>query len=163
MSASFTTDGLLESLKQAYDQSTWHGPNLCEALSGITLLQVLWRPAPERHNIWELVLHCAFWKHVVIRWLEGYGDEEGFLRRPKDFPALPEATEANWQADVELLKVTHETLLERVRAFDKARLGKVIEAGNERSFADLILGVANHDIYHAGQIRLLRVLQGEGG
>lgn len=156
----FAKDGLLTLLAYAYDQPTWHGPNLCEALQGVELEGALWRPAPERHNIWELVLHCAYWKHVVIRWLEGHNDEEGFIRQPKDFPALPEATETHWSADVALLEETHRTLLERVGRFDETRLDEAIEAGHERTFTDLVFGVANHDLYHAGQIRLLRVLQG---
>ncbi len=121
------------------------------------LERALWRPAPERHNIWELVLHCAFWKRVVIRGLEGHNDEEGFSGQPKDFPALPDATEENWDVDLAFLERTHRTLLERVAAFDEARLGERTEEG-QRTFAELIFGVANHDLYHAGQIRLLQVL-----
>ncbi len=104
------------------------------------------------------MLHCAFWKHVVIRWLEGHNDEEGFSRQPKDFPALPDAAEENWVMDLALLERTHRALLERVAAFDEARLSERTEAG-QRAFAELIFGVANHDLYHAGQIRLLQVLR----
>lgn len=154
-----STDQLLELLAHAYDRPTWHGPNLHGALTDVRLEQALWRPVPERHNIWELVLHCAFWKHVVIRWLEGHNDEEGFSRQPKDFPALPDATEENWDMDLALLERTHRALLERAAAFDETRLSERTAAGNQRTFAELIFGVANHDLYHAGQIRLLRVLQ----
>ncbi len=150
----------MQLLEQAYDHPTWHGPNLRESLADLGLEQALWRPAPERHNIWELTLHCAFWKHVVIRRLEGFDDGEGFPRKPDNFPELPKATQAAWEEDLSLLERTHKNLLEHVRTFDKTRLGDVVGAGETETFTEFIFGVANHDIYHAGQIRLLLRLQG---
>jgi len=149
----------LELLRHAYDQPTWHGANLREALEGVSLEEALWRPAPERHNIWELLLHCAYWKHVVIRRLGGFDDDEGFPRSPKDFPALPEATRAAWEADLGFLDRTHQQLLGKVSAFDAARLGDPATAKGNETVSEIIFGVAYHDIYHAGQIRLLLTLQ----
>lgn len=160
MKARFETDGLLELLAHAYNQPTWHGRNLREALSGVTLAQALWRPAPERHNIWELALHCAYWKHVVIRRLEGLGDDGGFSRTPKDFPALPKATQAAWETDLSFLETTHQQLLGKVSAFDPARLSEPATDKENRTVAEIVFGVAYHDVYHAGQIRLLLALQG---
>lgn len=159
LSAPFHPSGLLELLKHAYDQPSWHGANLREALEGVSLEEALWRPALERHNIWELVLHCAYWKHVVIRRLGGFGDDEGFPRSPKDFPALPEATRAAWEADLGFLDDTHRQLLAAVGEVDDARLDDLIADSETRTVAETIFGVANHDIYHAGQIRLLLTLQ----
>lgn len=144
-------------LRHAYDHPTWHGANLREALEGVSLKEALWRPAPERHNIWELVLHCAYWKHVTIRQLGGFDDDEGFPRSPKDFPALPEAMQAAWETDLSLLETTHQRLLTKVGAFVQARLSE--PATDKRTVSEIIFGVAYHDIYHAGQIRLLLTLQ----
>lgn len=160
--ASFTTERLLDLLKQSYNRSTWHGANLCDALTEVGLEQALWRPKPKMHNIWELALHCAFWKHVVMRQLKGFNDEEGFPRKPNDFPALPEATSSAWQNDLTLLEDTHRRLLEDVSEFAETRLDETTEGDNPRTFAELIFGVANHDIYHAGQIQLLKRLHLEG-
>ena len=157
---SFRTDGLLTLLAHAYDHPTWHGSNLREALADVELSQALWRPSPERHNIWELVLHCAYWKYVACRYLEGYNDNEGFSRQPKDFPTLPEATTEAWKRDLGLLEATHQKLLADVRAFDETRLHTFVNADQTRTYAEIVFGVANHDVYHAGQIRLLLKLQG---
>ena len=146
-------------LAHAFEQPTWHGANLREALAGVTLSQALWRPTLERHNIWELALHCAYWKHVVIRALGGFDNAEGFPRRPDNFPALPEATPSAWETDLGLLEATQQQLLEQVRAFDGVRLNEPAEAGESKTFAELLFGVAYHDVYHAGQIRLLLTLQ----
>lgn len=150
----------MELLRHAYDQPAWHGPNLRESLSDVTLSQALWRPAPERHTIWELVLHCAYWKHVVIRRLEGFGDDSGFSRPPADFPALLEATAAAWASDLDLLENTHQQLLTRVGELDTPRLAEPATDKEDRTLAEIIFGVAHHDVYHAGQIRLLLALQG---
>lgn len=160
MSAHFHKGGLLELLRHAYDQPAWHGANLRESLTGVTLSQALWRPAPERRNVWELVLHCAYWKHVVVRRLEGFGDDSGFSRSPADFPALPEVTQVAWASDLALLEHTHQQLLTRVGELDAARLAEPATAKENRTLAEIVFGVAHHDIYHAGQIRLLLALQG---
>ncbi len=158
MNAPFHPGGLLALLGHAYDRPTWHGANLREALGGVSPLQALWRPTPERHNIWEFALHCAHWKRGVIRRLEGFDDED-FPRPPKDFPALPEATQAAWETDLSFLETIHQQLLGKVSAFNPARLSEPATDKENRTVAELVFGVAYHDIYHAGQIRLPLTLQ----
>ena len=53
---------LLEIYDQAYDQRAWHGTNLRGSLKGLKLSELLHRPQTKRHNIWEITLHCAYWK-----------------------------------------------------------------------------------------------------
>ncbi|MCG8462315.1 MAG: DinB family protein, partial [Holophagales bacterium] len=107
--------------------------------------------------------HAAYWKYRVLRHLAadppGSFGEAGsnFFPRPRD----GEATKSAWSKDRERLRGWHARLVEAVRAFDPERLGEV--AYDRNTFCDLILGAAAHDVYHAGQIRLLRVLQAGGG
>ena len=58
---------LLDGLDEAFDKKSWHGPNLRGAMRGVTAVPASWRPAGDRHNIWELTLHAAYWKYVVRR------------------------------------------------------------------------------------------------
>jgi hypothetical protein len=58
---------LLDSLDEAFDKKSWHGPNLRGAIRGVTAAEAAWRPAGDRHNIWELTLHAAYWKNVARR------------------------------------------------------------------------------------------------
>ncbi len=58
---------LLDLLDEAFDKKSWHGPNLRGSIRGVTAQQAAWRPGPDRHNIWELTLHAAYWKYVVRR------------------------------------------------------------------------------------------------
>ena len=62
---------LLFLIDTAYDHVSWHGPNLRGSLRGMTPALAAWRPAPGRHNIWELIVHAAYWKYVAWRRLTG--------------------------------------------------------------------------------------------
>jgi hypothetical protein len=145
---------LLDVLEEGYWKKAWHGPNLKQSLRGVNAKQAAWRPAAKRHNIWEETLHAAYWKYDVRRILEG-GKRGAFILKGNNFFARPEkgkATEAAWKADRDILESEHERLRDAVE--------KALHARGAEKVARLIYGVAFHDIYHAGQIRLLRRLQG---
>ncbi len=139
---------LLDLLDEAFDKKSWHGPNLRGSIRGVSAEQAAWRPAPDRHNIWELTLHAAYWKYVVRRRL--IGEKRGsFVLPGSNFFERPiETTEAAWKKDIELLVAEHREL--------RAVVSKVKEPS--RAQAHMIRGAAAHDLYHAGQIRLLRRL-----
>jgi hypothetical protein len=145
---------LMELLEEGYWKKAWHGANLKQSLKGVTAIEAAWRPAAGRHNIWEEMLHAAYWKYDVRRILKG-GKRGSFVLKGSNFFARPEkgrATDAAWKADKDILENEHERLREAVR--------QTLKRGCSEKVARLIYGVAFHDIYHAGQIRLLRRLQG---
>lgn len=148
---------LLTLIDQAYDQATWHGPNLRNSLRGVSVNQALWRPQPKRHNIWELALHCAYWKYMATRALGGDTIRGGFPRKPANFPAIPTTPTAKaWKEDLEFLERCHLELRQAVAELEPARLDT---KSGRWTLAEHAFGAANHDIYHAGQIRLLRRMQ----
>ena len=148
-----TNDALLLALlDEGYSKKTWHGPNLRQSLKGVTAAQAAWRPGPGRHNIWEVTLHAAYWKYAVRRRLAG--GKRGFVLKGSNFFPRPEngkATEAAWDADRKILEREHESMVESIR--------KALKSPDGRKRLAMIYGVAFHDVYHAGQIRLLRRLQ----
>ena len=149
---------LLASIDEAYDRRSWHGTNLRGSLRGVTSGQAAWRPADDGHNIWELVVHAAFWKYDIRRRL---GGEKGrsFALEGSNFWARPiEGTMAEWKADLLLLQREHDALRRAVEAFPAARWAKKAP-GKPFMFEGLARGVAAHDLYHAGQIQLLKRLQ----
>lgn len=140
-------------LDEAFSKKTWHGPNLRQALKGVTAKQAAWRPAPGRHNIWEEALHAAYWKYAVRRRLEG-GKQGSFVLKGSNFFARPEkgkATEAAWRADKAILEREHQAMMLTIR--------KILKTSRAKKQMRMMYGVAFHDVYHAGQIRLLRRLQ----
>ena len=148
---------LLAVLDQAYDHRSWHGTNLRGSIRGLSVGRAAWRPAPGRHNIWELVVHAAYWKYAVRRRLtsEARGlfplKGSNWFRRPID------TTNAAWNADVVLLDRTHRSLREAVARLPANRLHRSLGRSKETGFS-LISGAAAHDLYHAGQIQLLKAL-----
>lgn len=143
---------ILEQFEEAFERKTWHGPNLWQSLRGVSAKQAAWRPGPGRHNIWEEALHAAYWKYAVRRRLEG-GKRGGFELKGSNFFTRPEPgklTEAAWKADKNLLRNEHRALREAM----KAALKKPVSDKKLK----MLWGVAFHDVYHAGQIRLLRRL-----
>jgi len=148
---------LLRALDEAYDHRAWHGTNLRGSLRGLTAAQALWRPAPGRHNIWEEVLHAAYWKYALRQRLTA-GKRGSFPLNGSNWFASPDLAGAReWKQAVALLQQTHDSLRRTVAQFPAARLNRTVH-GPWSAF-DSILGVAFHDIYHAGQIQLLKRLQ----
>ena len=152
---------LLAVLDEAFTAKGWQGATLTSSLRGLTIRQVLWRPGRGRHNIWELVLHTAYWKHVVRQRVTGR-KAEPFPRGPRNYPALPARHDgAAWRADVALLKQQHQALRRTVEALPPARLTARIGRSAWR-VEEQIFGIAAHDLYHTGQIQLLKALQRRG-
>jgi len=152
---------LLRALDQGFDHRTWHGTNLRRSLRGVTPAQALWRPAPQRHNIWEEVLHAAYWKYAVRQRLIG-GKPGGFPLKGRNWFSAPESGgEEEWNEARALLVEMHQSLRALVAQFRTARLERPV-LGSKWSAFDSILGIAFHDIYHAGQIQMLKRLQKAG-
>lgn len=139
----------------------WYGgatPLGC--LRGVGAEQAAWRPSPERHSIWGLTLHLAYWKYAVRRLLEN-APKGGFPRSPSNWPNVPDAEdEKSWKADRALLRSEHESLVQAVRAFSPRRLDKKAPGSGAYRYIDLLLGVVTHDVYHVGQVQLLKRLYG---
>jgi len=149
-------DLLLEVLDRGFDQSSWHGPNLRSSLRGVTIKEAAFRPGKNRHNIWEQVVHAAYWKYTVRRRIAGEKRGSFPLKGSNWFPRpLGNDSRNLWEADLLLLDQTHATLREVVAGVPASRLSSPIP-GTKVTYAKLIMGIAAHDVYHAGQINLLK-------
>lgn len=148
---------LLRFLDQAFDKKSWHGTNLRGAIRRLDVAAASYRPAPARKNIWEHVVHAAYWKYVVRRRLLGEKKGSFPLKGSNWFVRPQEMTETAWLADVALLEDTHRALRAAVAELPERRVD-LTPAGSKVSNLDLIQGIAAHDLYHAGQIQLLKKL-----
>lgn len=148
---------LLRILDEGYEKKAWHGPNLKGSLRGVHAAEAAWRPRPGRHNMWEVAVHAAYWKYAVRRRLTG--EKRGaFALRGSNWFGRPDApTDEAWRADLAMLDAEHRRLREVVaRLTGKALHGKA--RGSRYRGDTLVYGVAAHDVYHAGQIQLLKRL-----
>ena len=148
---------LLMILDQAYNRPSWHGTNLRGSIRRVTPAQAAWRPGPRRHNIWETVVHAAYWKYAASRRFidQPHGSFQykgsNWLRRPD----TPDARA--WKEDVQLLDRMHRLLRGAVAALSRKQL-YATPPGRKVSNFVLLSGIAAHDLYHAGQIQLLKRL-----
>jgi hypothetical protein len=143
---------LAEQLTRALDGEAWHGPAWREALDGIGLEAALRRPIPGAHGIAEIVLHVTTWQDTARLRLEGGNPQ---VTDEQDWPAATFADEAAWQAAVKRLFETGHALAETVARFPSARLEEQ-RPGDIGTYYALIQGILCHDLYHAGQVGLLR-------
>lgn len=150
---------LLELIDQAFDHRSWHGTNLKGSVKRLDVATAAWRPGEDRHNIWELVLHAAYWKYTVRRRL--LGEKRGsFPLKGSNFfdrPSKEHSDDAALRSDIALLTKTHKTLRSAVAALSDKELA-ITPKGSTTSNLALIMGIASHDLYHAGQIQLLKRL-----
>ncbi len=145
---------LLANLEGAYLKNGWHGTTLRNAIRGLHAKEVSWRPAPGRHNIWELTAHAAYWKYAARRRLTG-GKRGAFPMKGSNWIHAPaQIDESSWHEVVRLLDEEHRLLREVVASISDADL-------RDRKKQRVLYGVAAHDVYHAGQIQLVKRL-GEG-
>jgi hypothetical protein len=140
---------LLQNLDYAFDKPGWHGPNLASSVRGVDAKRAA-QSIDGRMSIWQQVLHAAYWKQRVVNLLIG---TQPFPRKGSNWPNLPsEVNERTWKADMKLLHEVHVALRRAIEEIEPARL-------NDKT-TRLILGAAAHDLYHTGQIRLLRRMMG---
>ncbi len=175
---------LLSIIDRAYNKQSWHGTSLRGSIRRVTPEVAAWRPARGRHNIWELVVHAAYWKYAVWRRLTGEKrgsfplDGSNWFARPETtrttLTASAKATAVRrsftrrrkgratsvdraWRADVALLDRTHAALRQAIAALPSRALHAKPGGSAVSNFA-IIAGLAAHDLYHAGQIQLLKKL-----
>ena len=148
---------LLGLLDEAYNRAAWHGPNLRGSVRGLTAREAALSPRTGRHNIWEIVVHAAYWKYTVRRRL--LGEKRGSFSLPGSnwFVRPLDRSEKAWRADVSLLEREHQRLKEAVSSFQPENLDRPAR-GSKTLARRLIAGIAFHDVYHAGQIQLIKKL-----
>ncbi len=148
---------LLQLLDEAYERKTWHGPNLRGSLRGLSAEEAAWQPSANRHNIWEIAVHCAYWKYAVRRRISGEKRGSFPLKGSNWFERPVKKTEDAWRADIALLEETHRALRDAIAGLSAKELD-VIPRGSKVSNRIVVSGIAFHDVYHAGQIQLLKRL-----
>ena len=142
-------------LDEGFSKAAWHGPSLLGSLRGMTLPQLLYRPREDGHNAWELAVHCAYWKYAVRNRLVA-GPRNTFpLEGSNFFRRDPGLTLADWKMDLALLRRQHALLRTTILGLPPRSYDRKIKGG-PHTVRRTVLGIAAHDIYHAGQVGLLK-------
>jgi uncharacterized damage-inducible protein DinB len=149
---------LLVLIDESYDRKAWHGPNLKGSIRRVSAHEAAWRPRPNRHSIADNVVHCAYWKYAVRRRLRAEKRGSFALKGSNWFMLPSPLSESSWNEFVVLLEDEHRSLRETVASFPAERL-VAFPAGGKIRYVSLLQGIAMHDVYHAGQIQLLKRLR----
>lgn len=155
-------DRLLDSLRRVHDGTPWHGPSRADVLRDVTAAEAAYRPSADAHTVWEIVLHMRSWTEEVLKRAQGSvpGEPEH-----GDWPAMPSPhNDANWRATLTSLNEAHAALLRFVAAMPESKRATLVadrpddapESGiTQRA---MIRSLAEHDVYHTGQLALLKRL-----
>jgi uncharacterized damage-inducible protein DinB len=152
------TARLADQIRRAFDGEAWHGDSLFEILNGVDAKMAAAHPIKNAHSIWELVLHITAWDAAILTRIGGTAAEP---ENEQNFPPVKDTSEAAWRMAIEHAKHTHRQLVEAVAAFSDSRLQERVP-GKTESYHDFfynISGIVQHELYHAGQIALLKKAQ----
>jgi uncharacterized damage-inducible protein DinB len=146
---------IADQLRRAFSGDAWHGDSVFEILEGVNAAQAAAHPIKNAHSIWELALHIAAWDGAVLQRLGGAAVE---LSDAQNFPAVTDASEAAWRAALADVRRVHEALVAAVAALPDSRLDQIVpgKKGVHYTFYYMLHGVVQHELYHAGQIALLK-------
>ncbi len=150
-------DIILYLLDQSYDKKAWHGTTLRGSLRGLDYKQALWRPARGRHNIWEIIVHCAYWEYIGRRRI--LEDEKlNFPIKGSDWFQIPSPADAKaWKQTLAFTRKEHIRLRKAIEHMPLSKIHYVPSRAKLRN-SEILHGVANHNLYHAGQIQLIKRL-----
>ena len=147
---------IADQFRRAFDGQAWHGPSVLSILDGITAEQAAAHPIPGAHSIWELTLHIAAWEGVCERRLRG---DPAQLSDEEDWTKVEDSSEEAWSDAKKGLVASHQALLNAIAALDGSRLDEPIIKDSATQFSSVYVtlhGGVQHDLYHAGQIALLK-------
>ncbi len=141
---------IADQLERSFRGGAWHGPSLTEALEGIDGRRARLRPIPGAHTVFELVGHVAFWLGGCLDRLEKNVDADAHA----DWQIADDGSEAAWRTALAALESAHRKLHAAVLALPDARLDDPVP-GSDPNVRGMLLGLLQHNAYHAGQIALL--------
>jgi uncharacterized damage-inducible protein DinB len=145
-----------DQFRRAFEGEAWHGPSVLQLLNGVTAQQAASHPIPGAHSIWELTLHIAAWESACRRRLEG---DRAQLTDAEDWQPITDTSEPAWESTKQSLIDNHRELLNAIVNLDESRLNDPIIKDPNIPFSSVYVtlhGGVQHDLYHAGQIAMLK-------
>ena len=144
--------GIADQLQRAFYGSAWHGPAVMELLEDVDAVTAAAKPLPNVHSIWELLLHVAVWDGAALTRLDGSKCQP---TGDANFPPVRNASPAAWRKAVADAKRTHDRLVKIVARLSEDRLRDRVP-GKRYDFYHMLHGIAQHELYHAGQMAILK-------
>jgi len=143
---------ILDQMDRVFSGDAWHGPSLMSVLDGISAEDASKHPIRGAHSIWELVHHIGAWNTISQHRLAGEVVE---ITAERDWPPVWEVNDTAWKRALENLVESRRRLRDSVKGLSDEELERKA-AGPDYSCYQVLHGVLQHDLYHAGQIVMLK-------
>jgi len=143
---------IADQLARAHKGAAWHGDSVNEILGDVTATEAAAHPILGAHSIWELLLHLEAWNRFALEAIHGRASE---VSSDRNFPAIADTGDEAWKQTRARLDALKEELETEVGALPGERLEEIVP-GRKFSFYFLLHGIVQHDLYHAGQMVLLK-------
>ncbi|MFB3387892.1 DinB family protein [Flavobacterium sp. LAR06] len=151
MSESKRVSNLYQSI---YNGNPWLEVTLADTLRNVTAEQAYKKANPNLNTIWEIVNHLIQWRRNILRRVQGE-----IVTTPDHnyFVPIIDPSEASWEQSLQSLEKSQELWTAFFNDFDDADFDK-IDPNNNHNFYEDIHGIIQHDVYHLGQIVILKKL-----
>lgn len=144
---------IVDQMDRAFAGDAWHGPPLKSLLQGFLAEDASKHPIAGAHSIWELVLHISAWNDMMRHELNG---EQVDVTTEKDWPAVWDVSEVAWKRALDALDESHNRLRETATGLRDDQLDEVPVKRTNNTRYVMLHGVVQHNLYHGGQIALLK-------
>ena len=148
----------LETLATRQDEiwagDPWYGSNIRSGLSGINAIQATHRVSSQ-HNVAEILHHMIQWKKFVLEKLKGNHHFDIALNSEDDWKQIDQLDNNSWKQMLETFEQVSTALVAQIKSNDDRLLNNIVP-GRKYSYSKLIEGIRDHDIYHLGQIVIMK-------
>jgi uncharacterized damage-inducible protein DinB len=144
---------ILDQLKRSFEGEAWHGPSVREVLENVNAEKASAHPLPSAHSIWEITRHIAAWQYFICKRLQGQPVE---ATPEQDWPLTSETNEDAWQETLRNLESGYQKLVAEVGRLSDEDLEQKPVPGKDYTLYYMIHGVIQHNLFHAGQIAMLK-------
>lgn len=148
----------VESYGPTMKEGSFHGPSLMDAVYSVPYNKINVKPIRERHSTWEILNHCQYWMEAAETVLTG--EKMPDIQDLEDWPTHESTLDA-WKEDIRRINRAHQSLTNSVKQLDESTLNDEIQSSFHGdiftyTYRKLLHGIADHNIYHAGQISLIK-------
>ncbi|WP_348798881.1 DinB family protein [Flavobacterium adhaerens] len=145
---------ILNLYQSIYNGNPWLEVTLVNTLKDITAEQAYRKTNPKLNTIWEIVNHLIQWRRNILRRMQG---ETITTPEHNYFVPILDPSEAAWEQSLQSLAKTQELWNSYFEKLEDSDLEKIY-TNNGHSYYEHIHGIIQHDIYHLGQIVILKKL-----
>lgn len=144
----------LNHFKAVHNGEPWYGDDITSKLDGVTDDTAFIRPVEGVHSIAEVVAHMTYWRMSLISRLKRDASFKASVESDDNWRDPSVLRVEGWTRIREAFETSQQIIIELLSRQPAEILDTEYEKG--RTFDYLVEGIIDHDVYHLGQIGLIR-------